>query len=79
MNAQNVLLTHFSARYPGMPPRRGDGPSAGGDPVVGIAFDFTRLRLGDMWKLNAYLPAIHQMFDEFGEEDPMEIDLTKLQ
>ncbi|KAI0635238.1 beta-lactamase-like protein [Trametes polyzona] len=79
MKAQKLLLTHFSARYPGMPPRQDDGREARRDePLVGLAFDFARIRLGDMWKLNAYLPAIQRMFDEVGE-DPMEIDLTKSQ
>ncbi|RPD65585.1 hypothetical protein L226DRAFT_479775 [Lentinus tigrinus ALCF2SS1-7] len=76
MRAKNLLLTHFSARYPGMPPRHGD--SSGG-PIIGIAFDFARIRMGAMWKLNAYLPAIQHTFNEFGEEEPIEIDLTKLQ
>lgn len=78
MRAQKLLLTHFSARYPGMPPRQGDGDESGG-PLIGLAFDYSRIRLGDMWKLNAYLPAIQHTFDEFGDEDPVEIDLTKLQ
>lgn len=76
MGAQKLLLTHFSARYPGMPPRRGDGESGG--PLIGLAFDYSRVRLGDMWKLNMYLPPIQHAFDELGEEEPMEIDLTKL-
>ena len=77
MRAQKLLLTHFSARYPGMPPRQG-GDASGG-PLIGLAFDYSRIRLGDMWKLNMYLPAIQHTFDELGEEEPMEIDLTKLQ
>ncbi|KAI0674372.1 hypothetical protein C8Q78DRAFT_967526 [Trametes maxima] len=78
MNAEKLLLTHFSARYPGMPPRRRED-GGDGSPLIGMAFDYARIRLGDMWKLNMYLPAIQHTFDEFGEEDPMEIDLTKLQ
>ncbi|KAI0330270.1 hypothetical protein GY45DRAFT_1354004 [Cubamyces sp. BRFM 1775] len=78
MGAQKLLLTHFSARYPAMPPRRGDG--RGSDwPLIGLAFDYSRIRLGDMWKLNMYLPAIQHALAEFGEEEPLEIDLTKLQ
>lgn len=76
MRAQKILLTHFSARYPGMPPRLGD---ASDGPLIGLAFDYSRIRLGDMWKLNTYLPAIQHTFDDLGEEEPMEIDLTKLQ
>ena len=77
MRAEKVLLTHFSARYPGMQARESDGEAGG--PLVGLAFDYARIRLGDMWKLNMYLPAIESMFNEIGEEEPMEIDLTKLQ
>ena len=77
MRAKKLLLTHFSARYPKMPPRRGDDSSGG--PIVGLAFDFARIPMGDIWKLDAYLPAIKQVFNEFGDEEPMEIDLTKLQ
>ncbi|TBU28507.1 hypothetical protein BD311DRAFT_722416 [Dichomitus squalens] len=76
MRAQKILLTHFSARYPGMPPRQGE---TSGGPLIGLAFDYSRIRLGDMWKLNTYLPAIQHAFDDLGEEEPMEIDLTKLQ
>ena len=78
MRAEKLLLTHFSARYPGMPPSQGDGASSG-RPLIGLAFDYSRIRLGDMWKLNMYLPAIGSMFNEIEEEEPMEIDLTKLQ
>ena len=79
MNAQKLLLTHFSARYPGMPPRQGGNGDGSARPLVGIAFDYARIRLGDFWKLNAYLPAIQHAFDQLEDEDPMEIDLTKLQ
>ncbi|KAI0777745.1 hypothetical protein BD413DRAFT_640429 [Trametes elegans] len=79
MNAQKLLLTHFSARYPGMPPRKGGNGDGSAQPLVGIAFDYARIRLGDFWKLNAYLPAIQHAFDQLEDEDPMEIDLTKLQ
>ncbi|KAI0710377.1 hypothetical protein C8T65DRAFT_648151 [Cerioporus squamosus] len=76
MRAKYLLLTHFSARYPGMPPRRGDLSNG---PIIGLAFDFARIRMGNMWKLNAYLPAIQDTFTEYREDDDMEIDLTKLQ
>ncbi|CDO70624.1 hypothetical protein BN946_scf184748.g22 [Trametes cinnabarina] len=79
MHAQRLLLTHFSARYPGMPPTQGRHGLAADTPLIGLAFDYARLRLGDFWKLNTYLPAIQRTFEEFGDEDPMEIDLTKLQ
>ncbi|KAJ2997160.1 hypothetical protein NUW54_g7157 [Trametes sanguinea] len=79
MNAQKVLLTHFSARYPGMPPSQGHDGEASDGPLVGLAFDYARIRLGDFWKLHTYLPAIQHALQEDGDDDPMEIDLTKLQ
>ena len=82
MGAKKILLTHFSARYPGMPPRQGGRASegVGAQPLVGLAFDFARLRMGDMWKLNTYLPALQSALEEFGDDEaPAEIDVSKLQ
>ncbi|KAL7284142.1 hypothetical protein ACG7TL_001423 [Trametes sanguinea] len=79
MNAQKLLLTHFSARYPGMPPSQGHDGEASDGPLIGLAFDYARIRLGDFWKLNTYLPAIQHTFQEVEDDGPMEIDLTKLQ
>ncbi|KAF8631971.1 hypothetical protein AX15_002105 [Amanita polypyramis BW_CC] len=113
MNAEHILLTHFSARYPKMPPSavgmtkpdddpiaptdssiskesRGRARSPSGaikkrrEPVVAVAFDHLNLTIGEMWKLNHYLPAIEQSFldtleegdDEADENVAMEIDLT---
>ncbi|KAJ7813157.1 hypothetical protein B0H14DRAFT_3751159 [Mycena olivaceomarginata] len=77
MNAENVLLTHFSARYPRMPPSLGiarpTGEAGVRDPIVGLAFDHANLTIGGMWKLNMYLPAIQQTFaDNSDEEDEEE-------
>src|ERR1700722_16272510 len=57
MNARNVLLTHFSARYPKMPPRILQLSDYDG-PTLGLAFDSTRIKITHMRKLNLYLPAI---------------------
>lgn len=72
MNAENILLTHFSARYPQMPPSslpralaRGDSRR---DPFLGLAFDNTDIKIGNVWKMNAYLQAIEQSFLETTEE-----------
>ena len=126
MHAKNILLTHFSARYPKMPQsevvpvtvvqapdtegtsqdvvpgkeatidtvanRRynidvtpkafvaliipcsdatKDTENASPSPVLGLAFDHASIRLGDMRKLNTYLPAIEQSFSEtLDEEEP---------
>ncbi|KAJ6561080.1 hypothetical protein DFH09DRAFT_1160400 [Mycena vulgaris] len=76
MNAQNVLLTHFSARYPRMPPAVGiAGPSGSPgarEPVVALAFDHANLTIGSMWKLNMYLPVIQQTFADTSEEEDEE-------
>ncbi|KAJ6561082.1 hypothetical protein DFH09DRAFT_1035940 [Mycena vulgaris] len=76
MNAQNVLLTHFSARYPRMPPavgiaRPSSSPGAR-EPVVALAFDHANLTIGSMWKLNMYLPVIQQTFADTSEEEDEE-------
>ena len=41
-------------------------------PTLALAFDHMRIRLGDMRKINTYLPAIEQSFVETldDEEDP---------
>jgi ribonuclease Z len=70
MRAQNVLLTHFSSRYPTMPryfafPREG---STGHEPTVALAMDHACIRLGDFWKMATYLPAIEQSFKDIADE-----------
>ncbi|KAK2462756.1 hypothetical protein APHAL10511_005274 [Amanita phalloides] len=102
MNAEHILLTHFSARYPKMPPtaagtakpdsdpmifahsgmgydahERAQTPEAvvrRRDPVIATAFDHMNLTIGDMWKVNHYLPAIHQSFLDTREEGDDEVD-----
>ena len=80
MNAKNLLLTHFSTRYPHMPtylsrpgsPARGQKSSSGEGPVVAPALDHARVRVGDMWKLRAYVRAIEQSFHDTFEEGDSE-------
>ena len=71
MNAEHVLLTHFSARYPKMPPAGITRPRANGQkqPIIALAFDHLNLTIGNMWKLNYYLPAVEQSFRDTVEED----------
>lgn len=84
MNAENLLLNHFSARYPQLPPSGVPKPLAAGsakDPVLALAFDNADLAIGDMWKMNLYLDAIEQSFRdtaEDGDEDEIphvEVDI----
>ncbi|KAJ6581024.1 hypothetical protein B0H19DRAFT_1251287 [Mycena capillaripes] len=82
MNAENVLLTHFSARYPRMPPPVGDARPTGyagrREPVVALAFDHANLTLGSMWRLNMYLPVIQQTFADTSDEADEEERKTAL-
>jgi ribonuclease Z len=75
MNAENILLTHFSARYPRMPPSVGiahTGSAGEREPIVALAFDHANLTIGSMWKLNMYLPVIQQTFADTSEEEDEE-------
>lgn len=70
MNAENVLLTHFSARYPKVPLHlAAPGSPSDSGPTVALALDHSRVRIGEMAKLRAYAPAIRQSFAEIPEED----------
>ncbi|KAF9454406.1 hypothetical protein P691DRAFT_717421 [Macrolepiota fuliginosa MF-IS2] len=72
-NAENVLLTHFSARYPKMPPSVVVPPEENmaeqKGPLVTLAFDLAEMDLDDMWKMNLYLPAIEQCFKDSADMD----------
>ncbi|KAI0292916.1 hypothetical protein BC826DRAFT_1017511 [Russula brevipes] len=67
MRAQNVLLTHFSSRYPTMP-RYFASASTDGGPTVGLAMDHACMRIGDLWKMATYIPAIEQSFRDIPDE-----------
>ncbi|KAH7054681.1 hypothetical protein BKA62DRAFT_601090, partial [Auriculariales sp. MPI-PUGE-AT-0066] len=86
MKAHNVLLTHFSSRYPksmqgscvqGIESASSDGNdttvqhavSTSATPVVGLAFDLMTVSIGEMKKLNSYLPALEQCFAEVLEQE----------
>ncbi|EJD54854.1 hypothetical protein AURDEDRAFT_51696 [Auricularia subglabra TFB-10046 SS5] len=68
MKVQNVLLTHFSSRYPKLV--RGSKDTGAGGPVVGVAFDGLTVPIGAMRRLNSYLPVLESHFaDRLEEED----------
>ncbi|KAK0501702.1 hypothetical protein EDD18DRAFT_1431713 [Armillaria luteobubalina] len=70
MRAENILLTHFSARYPKL-------PSSGARQQEGVvvhAFDHASLTIGNMWKLKHYLPAVVQSLKDTEDEDDQEAD-----
>ncbi|KAK0202420.1 beta-lactamase-like protein [Desarmillaria ectypa] len=70
MRAENILLTHFSARYPKLP-SSGTKQQEG---VVVHAFDHASLTIGNMWKLKHYLPAVVQSLKDTEDEDDQEAD-----
>ncbi|KAG1723801.1 hypothetical protein EDB19DRAFT_1915912 [Suillus lakei] len=77
MNARNILLTHFSARYPKMPPSISERQA--GDLVVAFAFDHANIKIGDMWKMGAYARAIEQSFIDIADiegDEPEVIDVA---
>lgn len=77
MNAKHVFLTHFSLRYPKMPHRAHEHSER----PLALAFDGACIRIGDIWKLEAYLPAIEQHYSSQEDEEvavavDMEIDIA---
>lgn len=73
MKARHLLLTHFSARYPKLPPLTRPSTSSSDssiEPTVAIAFDLATLRLDEFWKMEHYREAMDTLFgwDE-AEED----------
>ncbi|KAK3682749.1 hypothetical protein B0T22DRAFT_502005 [Podospora appendiculata] len=69
MGARNVLLTHFSQRYPKMPVMAAEPEAAeidinkSGDhtPIL-FAFDYMRVKLGEFRMAEAFLPALKELF-----------------
>lgn len=72
MKAENILLTHFSARYPQMPPSGVPQPygrdNSSREPFLALAFDNADIKIGEVWKMNMYLQAIEQSFLDTVEE-----------
>ncbi|EEB95113.1 hypothetical protein MPER_05971, partial [Moniliophthora perniciosa FA553] len=84
MNAQNVLLTHFSARYPKTPKYKvgQEGDAAESNTgfgsfkgVVAFAFDHANMSIGTMWKMNYYLPALESSYKQTVAEDGEDEDV----
>ena len=68
MKARNTLLTHFSARYPNIPPSVMTEHNPG-DPTLALAFDHANIKIGEMWKMNAYIKAIEQSFADLEDDN----------
>ncbi|KAF0380098.1 beta-lactamase-like protein [Gigaspora margarita] len=62
MNAQSILLTHFSQRYPKVPVFTDDHGK------VGISFDFMQVSIGELYKLPKYVEALKILYCEDSEE-----------
>lgn len=56
-NAEYTILTHFSARYQNIPYINGDLPDR-----IGIAFDFMRVTVDDLPRLNSLYPKYRNIF-----------------
>ncbi|RFU31001.1 hypothetical protein B7463_g5327, partial [Scytalidium lignicola] len=61
MDARRILLTHFSQRYQKIPVMEKDGDK---DQVAIVAFDYMRVKVGDMAKLEAFRPALLKLYEE---------------
>ncbi|KAH9479322.1 tRNAse Z TRZ4, mitochondrial [Psilocybe cubensis] len=73
MDAKNIVLTHFSARYPKMPPyltKNTPTPSnfAMQNAIV-PTFDHVNLTIGDMWKMQFYMPSVNHNFSDTFDQD----------
>lgn len=66
MRARTCLLTHFSQRYPKLPPVADDTRYSG---QVGIAFDGMRIAVGDMWKMTVWRGALEALFRETSDPE----------
>ncbi|GAA5875077.1 hypothetical protein JCM3774_003421 [Rhodotorula dairenensis] len=72
MEARHLLLTHFSARYPKLPPPSTfDSSEQAHRPVVATAFDLMTLRLDEFWKVERYRDAMDALlsWDEADDRD----------
>ncbi|GAA5982370.1 hypothetical protein JCM5350_006161, partial [Sporobolomyces pararoseus] len=71
MKAQHLLLTHFSARYPKLPPKSSSPSSSESShqPIIATAFDLMTLKLSDFWKMEQYREALDALlsWDEADE------------
>ncbi|RPA91976.1 hypothetical protein L873DRAFT_1847985 [Choiromyces venosus 120613-1] len=69
MSAKNIILTHFSQRYPKLPIL---SAAEEGGPEVLVAFDLCRVRLGDVKKFGTFIPALRELYEEADEEEQIE-------
>jgi len=65
MGAKNIILTHFSQRYPKLPILSAAEENG---PEVLVAFDLCRVRLGDVKRFGTFIPALKELYEEVDEE-----------
>jgi len=71
MGAHALMLTHFSQRYPKLPviAEEGHGKQK---MKVALAFDMMRMKVGEFWRFEAFIPALRELYkDEADEEDAL--------
>lgn len=65
MQADYLLLNHFSQRYPKLPRLQAPTDNASGKrPVIALAFDLMTLPLSSFWKMENYTDALEELFVE---------------
>ncbi|ORX39176.1 hypothetical protein BD324DRAFT_618739 [Kockovaella imperatae] len=71
--AQNLLLTHFSQRYPRVARLKGD-QKPGDGPELAIAFDLMSIKIRDMWRMQYYTDAFDTLFPPEQEAESGDVD-----
>jgi ribonuclease Z len=61
MNARRIVLTHFSQRYQKIPVMQNN---EGKDQVAIVAFDYMRVKVGDIAKVEAFKPALMKLYED---------------
>jgi len=56
-----------------MPKPSAMGEESAKEPVLALAFDHADIAIGNMWKMNFYLPAIEQIFKDTEEEEDNDV------
>ncbi|KAI8998136.1 beta-lactamase-like protein [Gaertneriomyces semiglobifer] len=72
MNAQCLLLTHFSQRYPKLP-IISEGMLVDGKMKIGIAYDLMRISLREFWRLPVLLKGLRALFPNAESEEENEL------
>lgn len=73
MKAKCCLLTHFSQRYPKLPPLQEPKGDDKNSCDIAVAFDLMSVKIGDLWKAKLYAEALQVLFSEWeGDEEATE-------